>query len=409
MKNEIISVSELNQRARKLLEGEFPAVWVLGEISNLARPSSGHIYFSLKDSQAQVRCACFRPYSLRLSGNLQNGQQVQVQAKVSLYPDRGDYQLLVTEITEAGAGLLRQAYEQLVRKLAGLGMFQEKWKKPLPAWPTEIAVITSPTGAAIRDILSVLQRRAPHILVTIYPTKVQGTEAAAEMITAVQQVNLGKTAEVIILARGGGSLEDLWPFNEEKLAQAIFDSVIPIVSGVGHETDLTIADLVADLRAPTPSVAAEMVSPNLTALLDRFKSFELFLTKRMQQLLQTKAQHLDWASQRLRHPMQAIALQKQALARVLSQLNNAWLKMLQYKQLQYRQALRTLEALNPLATLTRGYAIVFHEGSQRVVRSVQELKNKDKLRIQLHDGEIHCLVTEDSKITTSSKKISEPM
>ena len=259
---DIYTVSDLNARARVILEECFKTIWVSGEISNLAKPNSGHLYFSLKDERAQVRCAFFRNSQRGLRFTPENGQHVLVQAQVSFYAARGDFQLIVSQMEMAGAGALQVAFEQLKQRLHKEGLFSQAHKKKLPLFPKCLGIITSPTGAAIRDILKVLQRRFSSIPIIIYPTLVQGDKAADQISMAIQRATQRKECDVLILARGGGSLEDLWPFNEEKVARAMFHCPIPIVTGIGHEIDVTIADFVADQRASTPSAAAEMVSPN---------------------------------------------------------------------------------------------------------------------------------------------------
>ena len=263
---QILSVSQLNRQTRQLLETHLPLIWVEGELSNFACPASGHWYFSLKDEQAQVRCAMFRNRNSRVrlpsGGRPGNGLQVLVRCRVSLYEGRGEFQLIVEHMEEAGLGALQRRFEQLKNKLDSEGLFTTEHKQPLPALPRRIGVITSPTGAAIQDILQVLQRRFAAIPVTIYPTAVQGQEAIAGLTHAIEQANDHGSCDVLIVGRGGGSMEDLWAFNEESVARAIFASDIPIISAVGHEVDFTIADFVADQRAPTPSAAAELLSPD---------------------------------------------------------------------------------------------------------------------------------------------------
>ncbi len=252
-------VSELTARIRELLESALPDVWVEGEVSNCHAAQSGHCYFTLKDAKAQIRCVCFRDQMRTLKFKPEDGLHITVRGSLSVYDARGEYQIYVTNIEPVGLGALQLAFEQLKKKLQAEGLFDQARKKPLPVLPRCIGVVTSPTGAAIRDILRVLKRRFPNAQVSVYPTKVQGTSAAGEIAQALEYFNRAKTVDVLILARGGGSLEDLWAFNEEILARAIFASEIPVITGVGHETDFTIADFVADLRAPTPSAAAEIV------------------------------------------------------------------------------------------------------------------------------------------------------
>jgi len=382
----VLSVSELNLATQRLLEDSFPAVWVEGEISNLARPGSGHTYFSLKDAKAQIRCAMFRHKSQALGFELRNGLLIQVQAKVSLYPDRGDYQLIVERMELAGDGVLRQAYEALVKKLRAEGLFQEQWKKEIPFLPKKIGIITSPTGAAIRDILSVLKRRFPLIPIIIYPTKVQGNEAAPEIVRALAIANQHAMADVLIEARGGGSLEDLWPFNEEMVARAIFESQIPIVTGIGHEVDFTIADFVADQRAPTPSAAAELVTPHQIALLQQLSLLEHRLLNGITQFIQNQAQRIDWLSKRLRHPGQHVQNQLQRLSTLQQRLKRIILQQLKEKELVLKNAMRALDTVNPLATLNRGYAIISEPHHGQIIRSVQEINLGDLLDIRLKDG-----------------------
>ena len=246
---DVLSVSQLNARARQLLEDVFPRIWVEGELSNLARPSSGHLYFTLKDDRAQIRCALFRQHAARLKVAMKDGLQVRARGRVSLYEGRGDYQLIVDSIEPAGDGALRQAFEALKAKLQAEGLFEQSLKRPLPAHPQRIGIITSPSGAAVRDIISVFQRRAPFIELVIAPSAVQGREAAPQLVRALQQADRAGF-DALIISRGGGSLEDLWPFNEEMVARAIADCQTPIISAVGHETDISISDFVADVRAP---------------------------------------------------------------------------------------------------------------------------------------------------------------
>lgn len=391
MEKKILTVSELNQAAQKLLEGHFSTVCVEGEISNLSRPSSGHAYFSLKDSKAQVRCAMFRSQNISLNFELRAGLLVQAKAKVSIYPDRGDYQLIVESMTLAGDGQLRQAYEQLLKKLAALGLFQEQFKKPIPSHPKHIGVITSATGAAVRDILTVLKRRFPNLPITIYPTKVQGSLAAGEITEAISLANRHATCDVLILARGGGSLEDLWPFNEESVAYAIFESNIPIVTGVGHEIDFTIADFVASRRAATPSAAAELVSPVQQELLQKFILIEKRLILEMGKKLNYKAQRLDHIFKRLRHPRQSLQILIQRLNTLQNRLKQSIQQIFKDKRQQFALASRALEAVSPLATLGRGYAILSAEKSAKIIRTVKEIALNDILNIKLIDGEIECL------------------
>jgi exodeoxyribonuclease VII large subunit len=313
---QVYSVSQLNAAARTVLETGFAAtVWVEGELSNVARPSSGHIYFTLKDAQAQVRCAMFRGRNSVLSFTPSNGMHVLLRARVSLYEGRGEFQLVVESMEAAGDGLLRQAFERLKQKLAAEGLFDAQRKRPLPSWPRCIGVITSPTGAAIRDVLSVIQRRFPAMPVIVYPVPVQGQDAAPRIAAALRLAAARDECDVILLTRGGGSLEDLWAFNEEVVARAIAACTIPVISGVGHEIDFTISDFVADMRAPTPSAAAELITPDQVPWRQRIARDEQRLRRRLQERLRTKRQQVEVLAKRLaqRHPQQRLRQHAQRL------------------------------------------------------------------------------------------------
>ena len=309
---ELLSVSQLNSRARLLLEDVFAQVWVEGEISNLAKPASGHLYFTLKDSQAQVRCALFRQNAARVRQALRDGLAVKVRGKVSLFEGRGDYQLIVDAVEPAGDGALRLAFEALKEKLAGEGLFAVERKRALPAHPQHIGIVSSPSGAVIRDIISVFRRRAPQVALTLVPSAVQGREATAQLVRALQLADRAGF-DAIILARGGGSLEDLWCFNEEAVARAVAACITPVVSAVGHETDVSISDFVADVRAPTPSAAAELLAPDSADLQRRLDSLRRRLLLRMQGLLAQQRLRLDGLGRRLRHPGERLRQQAQRL------------------------------------------------------------------------------------------------
>jgi len=392
MQKMIFTVSELNQAAQKVIEHQFSQIWVEGELSNISRPASGHLYFSLKDAKAQIRCAMFRSHSQRLVFEPRAGLFVQLKAKVSIYPDRGDYQLIVESMEMAGEGLLRQAYEALLKKLSALGLFQEARKKKIPTFPQHAGVITSPTGAAIRDILIVLRRRFPALPISIYPTLVQGSTAAADIVRAIQRANDHGVCDVLILARGGGSLEDLWPFNEEHVAYAIAESRIPIVTGIGHEVDVTIADFVGDCRAATPSAAAELISPNQAAVLQQLVTLEKRMKALINQKLQYKAQRLDDTVKRLRHPRESIQFFFNRFMLFQNRLFSSLKRSMQDKHRQLAQAAWALEALSPLATLRRGYVIAVQEETNRILRSVAEVTSDARLCLKLQDGEVRCQV-----------------
>ena len=430
---DIYSVSRLNREARMTLEGTFPLLWVEGEISNLARPASGHWYFSLKDSQAQVRAAMFRNRNQLLRFKPADGAQVLVRARISLYEARGDYQLIVEHMEAAGAGALQRAFEALKQRLAQEGLFDLARKRPLPALPRRIGVVTSPTGAAIRDILSVLARRFPAIPVVIYPVPVQGEGAGARIAAALRRAGERAECDVLILARGGGSLEDLWAFNEEAVARALYDSPIPVVSGVGHEVDVTIADFAADLRAPTPSAAAEAASPDGQAWLQQLLRLDGRLLallgqhqrqarqaldglgRRLQaqhpgQRLRQRAQRLDELDQRLRRALdrrlaraRTDLVQWQArlrgvapaprLARLAArrgELDRRLRAALEHRLERNRQALkglaRALDTVSPLATLGRGYSITRRVQDGALLRAAGEVEVGEEIETRLADG-----------------------
>jgi exodeoxyribonuclease VII large subunit len=416
-----------------LLAEHFLSVLVEGELSNTAQPSSGHIYFTLKDANAQVRCAMFRTQQRRLTFKPENGQQVIVRAQVSLYEPRGDYQLIVEHMEEAGDGALRRAFDALKLKLSEQGLFDAAHKQPLPTLPTAIGVITSPSGAAIRDILTVLQRRFAAIPVIVYPVAVQGDNAKHEIARAIATANRLKQCDVIILGRGGGSLEDLWTFNEELVARAIYDSEIPIISAVGHETDFTIADFVADLRAATPSAAAEHASPDQQQWLSRFVYLESKLQQQLQRKLNQKQQTLDWLNQRLQqqHPGQKLARNAKRMDELETRLKLAMHTQLrhmsgsieaktaqlwqhnpavtinsqkqrqeylsqrlmaatEHKLEQLKQRLltssQTLHAVSPLATLNRGYAMAINPATGAIIRSTEQISVGDIVQTRLAQG-----------------------
>jgi len=389
----IYSISELNQNVRHLLESEFFSIWVEGEISNLAKPSSGHAYFSLKDANAQIRCAMFSHRQRLLNFPLENGLHIMVKGKLSLYEPRGDFQLIVDWVEIAGDGKLQQAFEALKKKLAEEGLFAPEYKKPLPELPKVIGVITSPTGAAIRDILTILKRRFPAIPVIIYPTLVQGTKASEQIAKAIAIANQHQACDVLILARGGGSLEDLWPFNEELVARAIFASEIPLVSAVGHEIDFTIADFVADIRAPTPSAAAELVSPDQTEWESALKHSLQSLYQNVKKTIQQHQQTLVHLQKRLRHPRETLQNRMQQLDQLEQALIRIETNLVTQKQLKLNVLSEKIDALSPLKTLNRGYAIVT-DLDGHIIQSAKTLSVGDMIHTQLADGQFISQVQE---------------
>lgn len=428
---EVLTVSQLNGRARVLLEDVFSSIWVEGEISNLARPASGHVYFTLKDSGAQVRCALFRNNAARVRQALRDGLAVKVRGKVSLFEGRGDYQLILDTVEPAGDGALRLAFEALKEKLGAEGLFAAERKRALPAHPQRIGIISSPTGAVIRDIISVFRRRAPQVELNLIPTAVQGREAIGQIVRALQKAD-AQGFDALILARGGGSLEDLWCFNEEPVARAIAACVTPIVSAVGHETDVSISDFVADVRAPTPSAAAELLAPDSSDLQRRLESLQRRLLLRIQsrlahdrlrldsltrrlrhpgERLRQQAQRLDDLDMRLRrafeqrlnqrrerlarldtrlaaqHPGRTLVLLKQRLDNLAERLPRAMRETLKDRRQQLQAQVQMLEVVSPLATLGRGYSILLDERGQ-AIRSAAQTQNGQRLKARLGEGEL---------------------
>lgn len=388
----IYTISELNQMVRSLLEDAFPPLWVEGEISNFSCPSSGHWYFSLKDSGAQIRCAMFQGKNRTLGFKPENGAHVLMRGKISLYEPRGDFQMIADFMEEAGDGALRRAFELLKSKLAAEGLFDPAHKKTLPTLPKAIGVVTSPTGAAIRDIISVLKRRFPSIPIIIYPTAVQGANAAPQIVAAIQTANARNECDVLIIGRGGGSLEDMWPFNEEIVARAIYASEIPTVSAVGHEVDFTIADFVADQRAATPSAAAELVSPDQLECEQRLNKLYNNLKRQMLGLLTHAQQVLTNLNKRLRHPGQRIQDQFQRIDDLEQRLQRAIQNCLNTKQHQLANLTRALDTVSPLATLARGYAIATLQTTGKIILKADDANIGDKIITKLGKGELFCTV-----------------
>ena len=357
---DIYTVGRLNREARMLLEGGLPALWIEGEISNFSAPSSGHWYFTLKDREAQIRCAMFRARNQGTGFRPRDGQQVLLRGRVSLYEPRGDFQLIAERMEDAGEGALRREFERLKAKLAAEGLFDAALKRPLPYMPRRIAVVTSPTGAAIRDVLHILRRRFPPASVIIHPTPVQGAAATESIVAAIDAVSARGECDVLIVARGGGSIEDLWCFNDERVARAIRRCAVPVVTGIGHEIDFTIADFAADVRAPTPSGAAELVVPDrgalLNGLLATLERLQFAITGRLGRAID-RQRHLAARLQQA-HPGARLSQQAQRLDDMDMRLRRAWQQRLQSLAQRLQLAKRGLDAISPLATLDRGYAIV---------------------------------------------------
>ena len=382
----VFSVKEINRLVRELLEQSFPSFWISGEISNFISASSGHWYFSLKDDEAQVRCTMFKNKNMAADWVPKNGEKIEAKCFIGLYEARGEYQLNIELIRHAGAGLLSEAFNQLKEKLLKEGLFEPSRKKPIPQFPKSIGVITSPTGAAIEDILITLKRRSPHIPVFIYPTLVQGKEAPSAIVKALEIANTRMECDVLILARGGGSIEDLWAFNEEIVARAIVVSKIPTITGVGHETDTTIADFVSDLRAPTPTGAAEIVTGHTVELIKTIQVYKNQLNKMMANVIRELMQKIDYLEKRLISPKQQLQRQKEQIHQYLLRINQSMKNaMIQYR-LNIDKLKLNLDHLSPHAVLSRGYSIVTNVEGQ-IVNNVAQLKLNDKIHIQLNHGQ----------------------
>lgn len=431
------TVSQLNRQIQQLLEASLPWILVEGEISNLAKPSSGHWYFSLKDDKAQIRCAMFKGKNAAVRFKPKDGDMVRLRARVTFYGPRGDCQLSVEGMESAGEGALQQAFERLKNNLQAEGLFAPEHKKPLPTKPERIAIITSPVGAAVRDMIIAFRRRFPLTELTILPSLVQGQDAAKNILRQLQRADGSGHFDAIILGRGGGSLEDLWSFNDETLARAIFAANTPIVSAVGHETDFTIADFVADVRAATPTAAAELLSPDRNQLIRQIEQQEKQLVRRMSRILEQCQQQLDFMTKRIRHPKERIEQQQNQLEQLKRRLQQSMQRKVLEKQAQTanlahrlernsptrridqdRQKLKDIDArlaralsntltnkqtafariidklnlVSPLNTLARGYAIASKD--KQVIRSIKDVKKGDAISVRVQDGIISCDVTD---------------
>ena len=432
-----ISVSELNALAKALLEDHLAGLWIAGEVSNLTRAASGHYYFSLKDSRAQVRCAMFKGAAMRLAKPLKEGDHIEVSGKISIYEARGEFQITVNEVRLKGLGQLYEAYERLKAQLQAEGAFSAERKKPLPTRPQCIGIVTSLAAAALRDVVTTLNRRAPEIPVIVYPTPVQGTGSELQIAQAIKTASLRAECDVLIVCRGGGSIEDLWAFNEEPVVRAIEACAIPVVSGVGHETDFTLADFVADVRAPTPTGAAELVSPNRQESLHRLAQAQGRLKTVLEQRYFDASQKLDWLARQIRHPRQKldeqriyihklaqtlsysmtqsvrahtarferqtqtlkhcrpdVSVYKNNIDRFQTALSHSFRQLLIHRRQSLTAQAALLEAVSPQHILERGFSVVKNTRGQ-VIRNADTLKQGQKLHITFADGETDVRVTKE--------------
>lgn len=389
----VLSVSELNRLVRDMLERSFPLFWISGEICNLTRAASGHWYFSLKDSGAQVRCVMFRSRNSYMDWIPKEGDKVEARALVTLYEARGEFQLTVEFLQRAGLGALFEAFERLKNKLEAEGLFDAGRKKPIPTHPRQIGIVTSPDAAALRDVLITLRRRMPSTPVVLYPTPVQGKGAAALIAAAIDKAGRRAECDVLIICRGGGSLEDLCQFNEEIVARAIAACGIPTISGVGHETDFTIADFVADQRAATPTAAAELVTPDRAALLRTLLQLQQNMLRQLNHGIRRRMQHIDYLARRLLSPAQQLAHKQNHLSHLRLRLQAASAGQLQKRQRQLVHLQQNLSHLNPQAVLGRGYAFVQTQDG-RLVRSSHTLDQGQKVRLTLAEGHADAAITD---------------
>lgn len=385
--HQILSVSDLNRQVKQLLEGSFSLLWVAGEISNLTRAASGHWYFSLKDERAQVRCVMFKGRNSYVDFIPREGDRIEARAVVSLYEARGDFQLTIEFMQQAGLGRLYAAFEQLKQSLLQQGFFDAARKKPIPASPQRIGVVTSPDAAALHDVLTAIRRRHPGMQVIVYPTPVQGKGAAEQIAHAISIASARKEVDVLLICRGGGSIEDLWSFNELAVAQAIYACALPTISGIGHETDVTIADFVADLRAATPTAAAEMACPDQRRFEVQLMQVRQRLQRAMLNRLQRETQTLDYLARRLVSPQQQLGVQRQQLQQWQQRLTLAMQFRLQQLQRQLASMASSLYQLNPDNVLARGYAIV-QNGQGQTVTQANQCQPNEKLHIRLYQGEL---------------------
>ncbi|RKY79840.1 exodeoxyribonuclease VII large subunit [candidate division KSB1 bacterium] len=399
----IYSITELTRQIKFLLESHFPNVWVKGEISNFKLHSSGHMYFSLKDENAQLPCVMWRGRNNLLFFMPKDGMKVVAQGNVTVYEKRGYYQFEVLELQPAGIGELQLAFEQLKQRLKAEGLFEAEHKKPIPAYPERIGIVTSATGAAIRDLVTVVGRRFPSVQLILNPVRVQGDGAAEDIARAIDEFNEYGQVDVLIVGRGGGSLEDLWPFNEEVVARAIFRSKIPIISAVGHEVDFSISDFVADLRAPTPSAAAELVVRNRDELLSTLQA----MVQKMYRLLKEKIRYYRdkvnylESSYALRRPADVIKEYNQRLDELTRTMETALTHQIERERVRITALTKHLENLNPLSIMKRGYSICYREQDGHIIIDAVQLQKEDKIRVQFAKGQIRGTVDEVQSSTSA--------
>jgi exodeoxyribonuclease VII large subunit len=395
------TVSQVNEYVKCLIEEEMllQDIYVCGEISNFKKHSTGHFYFTLKDNSSEIRAVMFRSYAQRVKFNIENGLKVIVRARVGVFESAGIYQLYVNNIQPEGMGALHLAFEQLKSKLLKEGLFDESHKKQIPKFPQRIGIITSPTGAAVRDIINIATRRYNLASLILFPSLVQGDEAAGQLISGIDYFNITNSVDVIIIGRGGGSIEDLWAFNDEYLARAIYNSKIPVISAVGHEIDFTICDFVADLRAPTPSAAAELATPNLTeviAKIDGFKSRSILAISSLIEEYKTRLDHIS-SLKVFSSPVSMLEIPKLKLKSVKKELISTFTKKIMTKRNDFSQKVAKINALNPLSILSRGFATITSEQGI-TVKSINDIENNSKINIRFSDGRAYATIESKERI-----------
>jgi len=388
----IFSITEINKLVKEMLQDNFPSIWVKGELSNFIEASSGHWYFTLKDNGAQVRCTMFKGRNSLVKWIPKNGDLIEAQCKIGLYEQRGDYQLNISSLQQAGLGRLFEEFNKLKQKLDSEGLFNQEQKKLLPAYPNCIGVVTSPDAAVLRDVITTLKRRNKSLRIIIYPTPVQGKTAPQGIIEALRLANQRDEADVLILCRGGGSIEDLWSFNDESVVREIYSSSLPIISAVGHQTDITISDFVADLRAPTPTAAAEIISTSYEELLGNLEYFKINLSNIIQNKIEQLNQRIDLLEKGLVSPIQKIASQNdliQALTDRMQIIIGARLERYQEQIKSYKQ---NLGHLNPNEILSRGYSIILNQ-NKKIINNTSAVSVSDKIKIKFHKGDAEANIT----------------
>ena len=388
----IFSITEINKLVKELLQDNFPSIWVKGEISNFIEASSGHWYFSLKDNSAQVRCTMFRGKNNEVKWVPKNGDLIEVQCNIGLYEQRGDYQLNVSSLQQAGLGKLFEEFNQLKQKLDAEGLFDKEQKKTLPPHPNSIGVITSPDASVLRDVITTLKRRNKSLKVIIYPTPVQGKTAPQGIIGAIKLANQRNEVDILIVCRGGGSIEDLWSFNDELVAREIFSSRLPIISAIGHQTDITISDFVADLRAPTPTAAAEIISTSYEELLVNLEYFKSNLLNIIQNKIEQLTQRIDFLEKGLVSPIQKIASQYDLISALKNRMQITITSQLEKYREQIKSYKQNLSHLNPNEILSRGYSIILTQ-NKKIINNASAMSVSDKIKIKFHEGNAEASIT----------------